>query len=95
MSGLDPHTGEVLVPAKHVSDPRAKLPAAPLGDALENAAAERDATVEQMLAERPAMAKRAARMARGIATQPSRCPTVLQPPQRDRDTLERSHDLDR
>ncbi|WP_327581620.1 relaxase domain-containing protein [Nonomuraea sp. NBC_00507] len=69
MSGLDPFTGEVLVPAKHVTDPRAKLPAAPLGEALESAAVERGTTVEQLLDERPAMAKRAARMARGIARQ--------------------------
>jgi hypothetical protein len=69
MSGLDPFTGEVPVPAKHVSDPRAKLPAAPLGEALEAAAAARGTTVEELRAERPAMAKRAARMARGIARQ--------------------------
>ncbi|MGV9386190.1 MobF family relaxase [Nonomuraea sp. NPDC003707] len=69
MSGLDPVTGEVLVPAKHVSDPRAKLPAAPLGEALEAAAAEHGTTIEQLLAERPVMVARAARMARGIARQ--------------------------
>ncbi|HEX4814888.1 MAG TPA: MobF family relaxase, partial [Nonomuraea sp.] len=69
MSGLHPVTGEVLVPAKHVTDPRAKLPAAPLGEALETAAAERGTTLARLLADRQAMAKRAARMARGIARQ--------------------------
>ncbi|WP_181449333.1 MobF family relaxase [Nonomuraea aridisoli] len=69
MSGEDPTTGEVLVAAKHVTDPRAKLPAAPLSEALHKSAAERGTTLEQLLAERPVMAKRAARMARGIARQ--------------------------
>ncbi|MER7613379.1 MobF family relaxase [Nonomuraea wenchangensis] len=67
MSGEHPVTGEVLVPAKHVRDPRAKLPAAPLGEALHDAASGRGVTVAQLFADRPALAKRAARMLRGIA----------------------------
>ncbi|MEU6718619.1 MobF family relaxase [Nonomuraea sp. NPDC046802] len=67
MNGEDPNTGELLMKAKHVVDPRGKLPAAPLGEALEAAAAKRGTSVEGLLAARPAMAKRAAQMARGIA----------------------------
>ncbi|MEU8251987.1 MobF family relaxase [Nonomuraea sp. NPDC048916] len=69
MNGEDPNTGELLMKAKHVVDPRGKLPAAPLGEALEAAAAKRGTTVEGLLAARPAMVKRAAQMARGIARQ--------------------------
>ncbi|MET8381702.1 MobF family relaxase [Streptosporangium canum] len=67
MNGEDPITGELLMKAKHVVDPRGKLPAAPLGEALEATAAKRGTTVEGLLAARPAMVKRAAQMARGIA----------------------------
>ncbi|MBT2234431.1 MobF family relaxase [Nonomuraea sp. NEAU-A123] len=67
MNGEDPNTGKLLMKAKHVVDPRGKLPAAPFGEALEKAAAARGTTVEALLAARPAMVKRAAQMARGIA----------------------------
>ncbi|MGR6913629.1 MobF family relaxase [[Actinomadura] parvosata] len=67
MDGKDPNTGKQLMAAKHVVDPRGKLPAAPLGEALEEAATARGTTVENLLAARPAMVKRAAQMARGIA----------------------------
>ncbi|MFD1547108.1 MobF family relaxase [Nonomuraea guangzhouensis] len=67
MNGENPDNGKLLIKAKHVVDPRGKLPAAPLGEALEAAAAERGTTVEGLLAARPAMVKRAAQMARGIA----------------------------
>ncbi|MFC7723248.1 hypothetical protein [Nonomuraea recticatena] len=66
MSGIDPRTGEVLVEAKHLADPRAKLAGEPLVVALEVAAAERGVTVGRMLAARPAMVKRAAQLARGV-----------------------------
>ncbi|MEV2273697.1 MobF family relaxase [Nonomuraea africana] len=66
MSGVDPRTGEVLVEAKHLADPRAKLAGEPLVAALEAAAAERGVTVGRMLAARPAMVKRAAQLARGV-----------------------------
>ncbi|MFD2357290.1 hypothetical protein ACFSTC_60460 [Nonomuraea ferruginea] len=69
MSGEDPNTGELLMKAKHVVDPRGKLPVAPLHEALETAAAERGTTVASLLADRPAMVKRAAQMARGVARQ--------------------------
>ncbi|MEV4162137.1 MobF family relaxase [Nonomuraea dietziae] len=66
MSGVDPRTGEVLVEAKHLADPRAKLAGEPLVAALEAAAAKLGVTVERMLAARPAMVKRAAQLARGV-----------------------------
>ncbi|MFI6705376.1 MobF family relaxase [Nonomuraea sp. NPDC050478] len=69
MNGADPNTGELLMKAKHAVDPRGKLPAAPLHEALETAAAERGTTVASLLAGRPAMIKRAAQMARGVARQ--------------------------
>ncbi|MCA2190628.1 MobF family relaxase [Nonomuraea cavernae] len=69
MDGVHPWSGEVLVPAKHVIDPRAKLSAAPLLAAMEAAAAEQGATVQTLLSARPAVARRVARMARGIARQ--------------------------
>ncbi|WP_157255097.1 MobF family relaxase [Nonomuraea typhae] len=69
MSGVDPRTGEVLLAAKHLADPRAKLPGAPLVAALEAAAAAQGVTVEKLLAARPAMAKRAAQLARGVDRQ--------------------------
>ncbi|MFI9598194.1 MobF family relaxase [Nonomuraea sp. NPDC052265] len=67
MNGEHPTSGVVLVKAKHVVDPRGKLPAAPLADELEAAAAERGNTVEDLLAAHPALVKRAAQLARGIA----------------------------
>ncbi|MFC5820966.1 MobF family relaxase [Nonomuraea harbinensis] len=69
MNGVHPWSGKVLVPAKHEVDPRAKLPAAPLLAALEAAAAEQGTTVQERLSDRPAVARRVARMARGIARQ--------------------------
>ncbi|MGI5274204.1 MobF family relaxase [Nonomuraea sp. CA-218870] len=69
MNGVHPWSGEVLVPAKHAVDPRAKLPAAPLLAALEAAAAEQGTTVQERLSDRPAVARRVARMARGISRQ--------------------------
>ncbi|MFI6713492.1 MobF family relaxase [Nonomuraea sp. NPDC050478] len=69
MDGVHPWSGKVLVPAKHEVDPRAKLPAAPLLAALEAAAAEQGTTVQERLSDRPAVARRVARMARGIARQ--------------------------
>ncbi|MGW4791807.1 MobF family relaxase [Nonomuraea sp. NPDC004297] len=67
MGGKDPNTGKLLMKARHVVDPRGKLPGAPLGEALEAVATARGTTVENLLAARPAMVKRAAQMARGIA----------------------------
>ncbi|MFG1949326.1 MobF family relaxase [Nonomuraea sp. NPDC048826] len=67
--GVHPWSGEVLVPAKHAVDPRAKLPAAPLLAALEAAAAQQGSTVQERLADRPAVAGRVTRMARGISRQ--------------------------
>lgn len=69
MNGVHPWNGEVLVPAKHAIDPRAKLPAAPLLAVMEAVAAEQGTTVQERLADRPAVARRVARMARGIARQ--------------------------
>ncbi|MEV0633271.1 MobF family relaxase [Nonomuraea wenchangensis] len=67
MDGRDPNNGKLLMAAKHVVDPRGKLPGAPLGEALEAAATARGTTVENLLAARPALVKRAAQMERGIA----------------------------
>lgn len=69
MNGEHPWSGEVLVPAKHTIDPRAKLSAAPLLAELEAVAAEQGTTVQEQLSDRPAVARRVARMARGIARQ--------------------------
>lgn len=66
MSGVDPRTGEVLLEAKQLCDPRGKLPGAALVTALESAAAERGLSVQAMLAARPAMVKRSAQLARGV-----------------------------
>ncbi|MFD1938756.1 MULTISPECIES: hypothetical protein [Nonomuraea] len=52
--------------AKYAVDPRAKLAAAPLWQALEKVATERGTSVAAMLAARPAMAKRAKRLERGL-----------------------------
>lgn len=67
MSGVDPRSGEVLVAAKHVSDPRAKLPGAPLLAALQSAAAGQHLTVPQLLAGYAKASQRAVQLARGVA----------------------------
>ncbi|MFI6485118.1 MobF family relaxase [Nonomuraea sp. NPDC050663] len=67
MSGVDPRSGEVLVAAKHVSDPRAKLPGAPLLAALQSAAADQHLTVPQLLAGYAKASQRAIQLARGVA----------------------------
>ncbi|MFC7591648.1 MobF family relaxase [Nonomuraea antimicrobica] len=66
MDGRDPNTGKVLMAARHVVDPRGKLPGAPFVEALEAIATVRGTTVEDLLAARPAMVKRAAQMTRGV-----------------------------
>ncbi|GAA0445172.1 hypothetical protein Acor_80500 [Acrocarpospora corrugata] len=71
MKGVDPSTGQVLLAPKRAVDPRAKLGAVPLLQALETAAVLRtlDGGVAALLADQPALAKRATRLARGVARQ--------------------------
>ncbi|GAA1022107.1 hypothetical protein Aple_064670 [Acrocarpospora pleiomorpha] len=71
MDGVDPRTGQVLLAPKHAVDPRAKLGAVPLLQALEEAAILRalDGGTVALLADQPALAKRATRLARGVARQ--------------------------
>ncbi|WP_214107270.1 MobF family relaxase [Acrocarpospora catenulata] len=71
MDGADPRDGQVLLAPKQAVDPRAKLGAAPLLEALEEAAVLRGLTggAAALLADHPALVKRAARLARGVARQ--------------------------
>jgi conjugative relaxase-like TrwC/TraI family protein len=61
MSGRDPVTGTVLVPPKMAVDPRGKLPAAPLLNAIGNGRAETIAAADK------AAGLRLARVTRGVA----------------------------
>ncbi|SOD67455.1 conjugative relaxase domain-containing protein, TrwC/TraI family [Streptomyces zhaozhouensis] len=64
MDGVHPGTGERLVTRKKAVDPRAKLPARPLLDAVTAACETVDATPEELLGER--LAARVARAERGV-----------------------------
>jgi conjugative relaxase-like TrwC/TraI family protein len=65
MDGRDPRTGERLVVPKVAVDPRAKLQARPLAEAIEKAAAEHGLDVDELLGDAK-LIKRFARMQRGI-----------------------------
>lgn len=69
--GADPSTGEVLVAPKMAVDPRAKLPAGPLVQAV-RAAAERAGTTPAQLLDNPRAAARYARLQRGVAREQTR-----------------------
>ncbi|WP_254885845.1 hypothetical protein [Streptomyces sp. NA02950] len=65
MDGRHPLTGELLVAPKVAVDPRGKLQARPLAEAIEAAAAERGVSVDELLGD-DKLGKRFARLARGI-----------------------------
>ncbi|MFD5489479.1 MobF family relaxase [Streptomyces virginiae] len=65
MDGRDWRTGEQLVARKKALDPRGKVPARVLVDALSESASESGTTVSEYLG-RPALAKRFARAERGL-----------------------------
>lgn len=69
--GRDPRTGEVLVAPKMAVDPRAKLDAAPLVDAV-RAAAERAGKTPAQLFDTARSAARFGRLQRGVAQQRAR-----------------------
>ncbi len=69
--GADPSTGEVLVAPKMAVDPRAKLPAGPLVEAV-RAAAERAGTTPAALLEQPRAVARYGRLQRGVAREQTR-----------------------
>lgn len=69
--GADPSTGEVLVAPKMAVDPRAKLPAGPLVQAVRAAAERAGKTPAQLLAEPRAVA-RYGRLQRGVAREQTR-----------------------
>lgn len=66
MDGRHPLTGELLVTPKVEVDPRGKVQARPLAEAIEAAAATRGVSVEELLGEHGKLAKRFARMERGV-----------------------------
>jgi hypothetical protein len=68
--GRDPSDGSVLVAPKQAVDPRAKLAAAPLVEAVHRAAAAAGTTPRELLGERAAA--RFARMERGVARERTR-----------------------
>jgi len=67
MSGVDPSTGDVLVEPKMARDPRGKLAAAPVVDAVREAAEAAEQTVDEHLAQvSPKTQERFARLVRGV-----------------------------
>ncbi|WP_374778697.1 relaxase domain-containing protein (plasmid) [Streptomyces sp. NBC_01310] len=66
MDGRHPLTGELLVTPKVAVDPRGKVAARPLAEAIEAAAAERGVSVEQLLGDDEKLVKRFARLQRGV-----------------------------
>ncbi|MFD8992275.1 MobF family relaxase [Streptomyces goshikiensis] len=66
MDGRHPLTGELLVTPKVAVDPRGKVAARPLAEAIETAAAERGVSVEQLLGDDEKLVKRLARLQRGV-----------------------------
>ncbi|MEU8434506.1 MobF family relaxase [Streptomyces sp. NPDC029216] len=66
MDGRHPLTGELLVTPKVAVDPRGKVQARPLAEAIEAAAAERGVSVEQLLGDDEKLVKRFARLQRGV-----------------------------
>jgi conjugative relaxase-like TrwC/TraI family protein len=69
--GRDPHTGARLITPKKAVDPRAKLDAAPLVDAV-RAAAERAGTTPALLLGQPRAVARFGRLQRGVASEQGR-----------------------
>jgi len=72
MDGRHPLTGELLVTPKVAVDPRGKLQARPLAEAIEAAAAERGVTVDELLGDDEKLSKRFARLTRGIVREGDR-----------------------
>ncbi|MER5617595.1 MobF family relaxase [Streptomyces sp. NPDC002215] len=66
MDGRHPLTGELLVTPKVAVDPRGKVQARPLAEAIEAAAAERGVSVEQLLGDDEKLVKRLVRLERGV-----------------------------
>ncbi|GAA0829100.1 hypothetical protein ACFPKZ_06070 [Streptosporangium amethystogenes subsp. fukuiense] len=67
MDGVDPRSGEILVAAKKAVDPRAMLAGVPLLQALEKSAHDHGLrNVGALLVDNAKMAKRAARLERGV-----------------------------
>ncbi|MEV0580940.1 MobF family relaxase [Streptomyces sp. NPDC050392] len=66
MDGRHPLTGELLVTPKVAVDPRGKVQARPLAEAIEAAAAERGVSAEQLLGDDEKLVKRLAQMQRGV-----------------------------
>lgn len=66
MDGRHPLTGELLVTPKVAVDPRGKVQARPLAEAIEAAAATRGVSVEQLLGDDEKLVKRLARLQRGV-----------------------------
>ncbi|AZM64986.1 MULTISPECIES: MobF family relaxase [unclassified Streptomyces] len=71
MDGRHPLTGELLVTPKVAVDPRGKLQARPLAEAIETAAAERGVDVDELLGD-DKLSKRFARLQRGIVREGDR-----------------------
>lgn len=72
MDGRHPLTGELLVTPKVAVDPRGKLQARPLAEAIEAAAAELGVTVDELLGDDEKLSKRFARLTRGIVREGDR-----------------------
>jgi len=72
MDGRHPLTGELLVTPKVAVDPRGKLQARPLAEAIEAAAAERGVSVDELLGDDEKLSKRFARLQRGIVREGDR-----------------------
>lgn len=72
MDGRHPLTGELLVTPKVAVDPRGKLQARPLAEAIEAAAAELDITVDELLGDDEKLSKRFARLTRGVVREGDR-----------------------
>ncbi|MGI5186483.1 MobF family relaxase [Dactylosporangium sp. CA-152071] len=69
--GVEPGTGKVLVKPKEAVDPRGKLPAGPLVDAIRAAAAAADTTPAKLL-QKPRLVARYGRLQRGLAREEGR-----------------------
>jgi conjugative relaxase-like TrwC/TraI family protein len=72
MDGRHPLTGELLVTPKVAVDPRGKLQARPLAEAIEAAAAELGVSVDELLGDDEKLSKRFARLTRGIVREGDR-----------------------
>ncbi|AVZ77990.1 hypothetical protein SLUN_38850 (plasmid) [Streptomyces lunaelactis] len=66
MDGRHPMTGELLVTPKVAVDPRGKVQARPLAEAIESAAAELGVSVDELLGDDEKLTKRLARLQRGV-----------------------------